>query len=280
MARVARKNTARADLALLKVTYAEASKRETDAQIEARLADRFDILDVLTEGTIVGNSRALIVSGAPGVGKSFCVEKMLRRYDPSGETYTIVKGYTRPTGLVKLLYQYRHAGNIIVFDDADSVFQDDIGLNILKCVADTTDRRTVSWLSEGKLVDETTAEIIPRSFDFEGGIIFLSNLNFEYMIDKGSRIAPHLEAMMSRAFYLDLSMRSKRDSLIRIRQVIKAGMLSDLPPASRDDVVGFIEANFERMRELSLRSAVKLAALRKTSAQWSKIAKITMLRAS
>ena len=280
MARVARKNTARADLALLKVTYAEASKRETDAQIEARLADRFDILDVLTEGTIVGNSRALIVSGAPGVGKSFGVEKMLRQYDPSGETYTIVKGYTRPTGLVKLLYQYRHAGNIIVFDDADSVFQDDIGLNILKCVADTTDRRTVSWLSEGKLVDETTAEIIPRSFDFEGGIIFLSNLNFEYMIDKGSRIAPHLEAMMSRAFYLDLSMRSKRDSLIRIRQVIKAGMLSDLPPASRDDVVGFIEANFERMRELSLRSAVKLAALRKTSAQWEKIAKITMLRAS
>jgi HAMP domain-containing protein len=278
MARVARKNTARADLALLKVTYAEASKRETDAQIEARLADRFDILDVLTEGTIVGNSRALIVSGAPGVGKSFGVEKMLRQYDPSGETYTIVKGYTRPTGLVKLLYQYRHAGNIIVFDDADSVFQDDIGLNILKCVADTTDRRTVSWLSEGKLVDETTAEIIPRSFDFEGGIIFLSNLNFEYLIDKGSRIAPHLEAMMSRAFYLDLSMRSKRDSLIRIRQVIKAGMLADLPPASRDDVVGFIEANFERMRELSLRSAVKLAALRKTSARWEKIASITMLK--
>ena len=280
MARVARKNTARADLALLKVTYAEASKRETDAQIEARLADRFDILDVLTEGTIVGNSRALIVSGAPGVGKSFGVEKLLRQYDPAGETYTIVKGYTRPTGLVKLLYQYRHAGNIIVFDDADSVFQDDIGLNILKCVADTTDRRTVSWLSEGKLVDETTAEIIPRSFDFDGGIIFLSNLNFEYLIDKGSRIAPHLEAMMSRAFYLDLSMRSKRDSLIRIRQVIKAGMLSDLPPASRDDVVGFIEANYERMRELSLRSAVKLAALRKTSAQWEKIARITMLRAS
>jgi len=280
MPRIARKNTARADLALLKVTYAEASKRETDAQIEARLADRFDILDILTEGTIVGNSRALIVSGAPGVGKSFGVEKMLRQYDPSGETYTIVKGYTRPTGLVKLLYQYRHAGNIIVFDDADSVFQDDIGLNILKCVADTTDRRTVSWLSEGKLVDETTAEIIPRSFDFEGGIIFLSNLNFEYMIDKGSRIAPHLEAMMSRSFYLDLSMRSKRDSLIRIRQVIKAGMLADLPPASRDDVVGFIEANFERMRELSLRSAVKLAALRKTSSRWEAISRVTMLRAS
>lgn len=280
MPRIARKNTARNDLALLKVTYAEASKRETDAQIEARLADRFDILDVLTEGTIVGNSRALIVSGAPGVGKSFGVEKLLRQYDPAGETYTIVKGYTRPTGLVKLLYQYRHAGNIIVFDDADSVFQDDIGLNILKCVADTTDRRTVSWLSEGKLVDETTAEIIPRSFDFDGGIIFLSNLNFEYLIDKGSRIAPHLEAMMSRAFYLDLSMRSKRDSLIRIRQVIKAGMLSELPAAYRDDVVGFIEANYDRMRELSLRSAVKLAALRKTSASWEKIARVTMLKAS
>jgi len=280
MARIARKpRTARgSDLSLLKVTYSPDVKRETDAEIETRLSDRFDILDVLTEGTIVGNSRALIVSGAPGVGKSFGVEKLLAQYDPSGETYTIVKGYTRPTGLVKLLYQYRHAGNIVVFDDADSVFQDDIGLNILKCVADTTERRTVSWLSEGKLIDEETATVIPRTFDFEGGIIFLSNLNFEHLIEKGSRIAPHLEAMMSRAYYLDLSMRSRRDTLIRIRQVIRAGMLSDLPADHRDDVISFIEKNYERMRELSLRSAIKLAGLRKTSSKWENIASVTMLK--
>ena len=85
---------------------------------------------------------------------------------------------------------------------------------------------------------------------------------------------------MSRAFYLDLSMRSKRDSSIRIRQVIKAGMLSELPAAYRDDVVGFIEAMYDRLRVLSLRSAVKLAALRKTSASWEKIARVTMLKAS
>ena len=277
MAVTANKVAARNTLADLKVTFAPET-RETDAQIDARIGDRFEMLDILTDATIIGNSRALIVSGAPGVGKSFGVEKLLTAADPSRETWTVVKGYTRPTGLVKLLYQYRHSGNVIVFDDADSVFQDDVGLNILKCVADTTDRRTVSWLSEGKLVDEETGEIVPRSFDYEGSIIFLSNLNFDHLIERGSRLAPHLEAMMSRSFYLDLSMHSKRDCLVRIRQVIKAGMLADLTLEQRADVVSFIEKNYQAMRELSLRSAVKVAALRKSSVQWEKICRVTMLK--
>lgn len=265
-------------LAALKVSYEPERKRETDAEIEARIADRFEILDVLAEACVVGNSRALIVSGAPGVGKSYGVEKYLASHDPSGESYEIIRGYTRPTGLVKLLYRYRHQNNIIVFDDADSVFQDDIGINLLKAVSDTTERRIVSYLSEGTLIDEETAERVPRSFEFEGSVIFLTNIDFEALVEKNHKLSPHLQALMSRSHYLDLSMRSRRDYLARIRQVIRQGMLSDMAPEARADVISFIETNYEKMRELSLRACIKLASLRKSTDKWEKIASITMLK--
>jgi len=264
-------------VANLKVSYA-APSTETDAEIEARLAERFEILDVLAEACTVGNSRALIVSGAPGLGKSYNVEKILADYDPSGALYTTVKGYARSTGLIKLLYEYRHAGNVIVFDDADSITQDDVSLNILKAVADTTETRRVSWLSEGKLISEETGELIPRSFDFEGSVIFITNLDFEHLISKGHKLAPHLEAMMSRSMYLDLSLKSKRDYLVRIKQVINQGMLKELDQTERDDVMDFIETNYNNLRELSLRSAIKLAKLRKINSNWRRIAAVTMLK--
>lgn len=264
-------------IAAIKVSYAP-DKRETDEQIEQRIADRFEILDVLTEACVVGNSRALIVSGAPGVGKSYGVEKYLESHDPSGESYEIIRGYARPTALYKLLYRYRHEGNVIVFDDADSVFQDDIGLNLLKAVSDTTERRVVSWLSEGTLIDEETAERIPRSFEFNGSVMFLTNLDFEALIARGHKLAPHFEALISRSHYLDLSMKTRRDYLIRLRHVMKKGLLSDLTFEQRADVITFLEKNYERMRELSLRAAIKLGNLRKSTDKWEKIASITMLK--
>jgi len=261
-------------MAAIKVSYAP-EKRETDAEIEQRIADRFEILDVLTEACVVGNSRALIVSGPAGLGKSFTVEKRLADWDPNELQHTIVKGYVRATGLVKLLYQYRHANNVLVFDDADTIFFDDVSLNLLKAVCDTTERRRVSWLSEGKLVDDDSAELIPRSFDFEGTIIFISNYDFDAMIDKGHKLAPHLQALVSRAHYIDLAMKSRRDYLVRIRQVIRQGLLSHLSEPQRNDVIAFIEGNHDKLRELSLRMAIKLGALRKQGGDWEKLARIT-----
>lgn len=276
--RAARRGSEAADrMAAIKVSYAP-EKRETDAEIEQRIADRFEILDVLAEACVVGNSRALIVSGPAGLGKSYTVEKRLTDWDPNELQHTIVKGYVRATGLVKLLYQFRHPGNVIVFDDADAIFFDDVSLNLLKAVCDTTERRRVSWLSENKLLDEDSAELIPRSFDFEGTIIFISNYDFDAMIDKGHKLAPHLQAMVSRAHYIDLAMKSRRDYLVRIRQVVKQGLLSHLTEAQSADVVAFIEGNHDKLRELSLRMAIKLGGLRKQGGDWQKIARITCCR--
>lgn len=276
--RAARRGSDAAErIANIKVSYAEVSN-ETEEQIDARIAERFEILDVLTEACIVGNSRALIVSGPAGLGKSYTVESALQKWDPNEINHTIVKGYVRATGLVKLLYQYREHNQVIVFDDADSIFFDDVSLNLLKAVCDTTERRRVSWLSEGKLVDEETADLIPRSFDFNGTVIFISNYDFDAMIDKGHKLAPHLQALVSRAHYIDLAMKTRRDYLVRIRQVIKQGLLNDLTESDRASVITFIEQNHEKLRELSLRMALKIGALRKQGGDWQKVARITCCR--
>jgi len=261
-------------IAAVKVSY-EPVSHETDAQIDERIADRFEILDVLAEACTVGNARALIVSGPAGLGKSYTIEKRLSDWDPNEINHTVVKGYVRPTGLVKLLYSYRQAGNVIVFDDADAIFFDDVSLNLLKAVCDTTERRRVSWLSEGSLIDEESGERVPRTFDFEGTIIFISNYDFDAMIDRGHKLAPHLAALVSRAHYIDLAMKSRRDYLVRIRQVIKQGLLSGLTTNQEDDVIKFIDSNHSRLRELSLRMALKLGSLRKQGGHWEKLANVT-----
>ena len=270
----AARNSRAEKLAAIRVSY-DANPNESDDQISARIAERFDILDVLTEACTCGNARALIVSGPAGLGKSFTVEKRLADWDPNAINHTIVKGYVRATGLVKLLYQYREAGQVIVFDDADAIFFDDVSLNLLKAVCDTTERRTVSWLSEGSLIDEETAVRIPRSFQFDGTIIFISNYDFDAMIDRGHKLAPHLAALVSRAHYIDLAMKSRRDYLVRIRQVIEQGLLGHLTYEQEAEVKQFIDKNADSLRELSLRMAIKLGHLAAQGGNWERIAKIT-----
>lgn len=274
-AAVARNNGA---AMLQKVTPMVVVQNETDAEIEARLAERFSILEVLTNAAVKGEARALVVSGPAGLGKSYTVEKALEAWDPEQINHTIVKGYVKTTGLYKLLYQYRAAGQVLVFDDADTIFYDDNSLNLLKAVCDTTERRVVSYLAETNMVDEESAERIPRSFAFEGTIVFITNLDFDSLIDKGHKLAPHLQALVSRSHYIDLAMKTRRDYMVRIKQVLKMGLLKaqGLNSQQEDDVVAFLDKNQDRLRELSLRMAIKIGNLRKMgNPNWASMAKVT-----
>ncbi len=249
---------------------------ETDAEIDARLRERFEILDVLTQAALFGDARSVIVSGPAGLGKSFNVDKVLASWDPEQINHTIVKGFVRPTGLYKMLYDHREKGKVLVFDDADSVFFDDVALNLLKGVCDTTDIRRVSWLAETRM-ETDDGEPLPRSFIFEGTIVFITNLDFDDMIDRGHKLAPHMAALVSRSHYIDLAMKTKRDYLVRIRQVVADGMLRDqgLNASQEAEVMAYIEEKQNVLRELSLRMAVKIGNLVRTGTNWRKLANVT-----
>jgi hypothetical protein len=167
---------------------------------------------------------------------------------------------------------------VLVFDDADDAFLDETAIALLKAALDSTEKRIISYLTEGILIDEETAERLPKSFQFEGTVIFITNYDFDAMIERGSKLAPHLTALVSRAHYIDMAMKTKRDYLIRIRQVMRMGLLKkfNLDTQGEKDVMDFIETNMNQLRELSLRIAIKIGALRqKGDAKWYKRAIVT-----
>lgn len=247
---------------------------ETDAQIEERIKARFEVFDTLVDDVIKGDVRGLIVSGPPGMGKSFPVEEKLKEVEQS----RIVKGHASAKGLYEMLYQYKDEGSVIVLDDADSIFGDERALNLLKSALDTTEERVLSWVTGsafGGSQDDDDRDI-PTSFVFEGSIIFITNLDFDAMIAKGNRIAKHLEAIISRTPYIDLMLKTQRDMIVRIKQVIReTKMLDSLNKDKQKDVIKFIEDNAKSLREISLRTALKVAMYRKSNSNWYEISKIT-----
>jgi hypothetical protein len=251
------------------------NSEETDFQIQQRIGKRFNALDVMARATAKGINRSLIVSGPPGLGKSFGIE---RAAEEIVGDFTHVKGYIRPTGLYKTLYENRFPSNLIVFDDIDSLFSDETSLNLLKAACDSSDVRRLSWLSNSVMEDDDGEEI-PKNFEFEGSIIFITNIDFEAQIEKATKLAPHFDALMSRSHYLSLDIKNKRDYIVRIKQVLNAGMLDILSKEEKEEIVSFMEQNIAKMRELSLRMAKKLADLMlmdKTT--WKDLASMTCMK--
>jgi hypothetical protein len=259
----------------------EAAVIMTDAELRTKIEESFEIMDIIARKAIHGKLTSLVISGPPGLGKSFAVEKALEEWDAAEEKHSVVKGYVRATGLYKKLYERRHAGNVLIFDDADSVFGDVTCLNLLKAVLDSSgSRRRVSYLSERKLRD-ADGEVIPTSFDFEGTVIFISNLDFDFMIEREHSLHEHFKAILSRSHYIDMDIKTRREYIVRIKQVIDCGMLKaeGLNEAEETAVVEFIEKNANRMRELSLRSAIKIGVFAKGLEKgWDKLAKASVCK--
>ena len=257
---------------------------ETVEQIEQKLADRFEALEIMTDATGRGINRSLIVSGPAGLGKSFTVEAKMAELEANGHGVTYISGYIRPLALYRLLYNARHDNSVIVFDDADSIFSDDVSMNLLKKACDSTERRVIHWMSESvQRLEDEEGDSIPEKFAFEGSVIFITNYDFDAIINKGAKLAPHFQALVSRSHYLDLEMKSKMDYIVRIKQVVRNGMLRDKGFTATQEtmIVSFIEENMERLRELSLRMVVKLATLYKMNENnWQKLAKQTCFRAA
>jgi hypothetical protein len=251
---------------------------ESDEQIAARLEDSFMAMHTMAQATVQGINKSLIISGPAGVGKSHTVMQITDAMEDDKLT-TVVKGYVRPTGLYKLLYENRFKSNVVVFDDADSIFMDDVCLNLLKAACDMSRTRRLSWLTETKMEDED-GERLPRSFEFEGSIIFITNYDFDNMIERGNRLAPHFQAMISRSHYLDVGIKSKREYVVRLRQVVSQGMLREqgLDQSQENQLMEFIGDNQDRLRELSLRMVIKLAGLMNMGGDWKRLARATCMK--
>jgi hypothetical protein len=256
------------------------AKKETEAEIDSKLKDRFATLDTMTLATVLGRNKSMIVSGPAGVGKSHGIGEILDAN--SGKVHaTVISGFVRATGLYKTLYEFRHPNSVVVFDDADSIFSDEASLNLLKKACDTTKKRTLSWLAETNMEDEN-GDRIERQFEFKGSIIFITNYDFDEFIARGSKLAPHFEALVSRSHYLDLGMKTVDDYVVRIKQVIREhGMLraNGFNTIEEQTLIAFVVDNKNKLRELSLRMVLKLANLMRIDPKnWMTLAKTTCFK--
>jgi len=247
-----------------------------DAEILTDLKERFSILSILTKGAVARNVRAVTVTGAPGVGKSYTVEQIL---GTSNTPHEIIKGAISAVNLYKTAYRMRKAGSVIVLDDADSLFNDEDALNILKVLCDSSEIRKVSWMKESNAL---VADDVPQSFEFAGAMIFISNLDFQRFVNKRkNKYAMHFEALMSRSLYLDLRLHSRNELGVWIEHVANAGHIfrrEGLTEAQGKAVLSFLRQYRDELRELSLRTLLKAAQLVKTNTNWENMARVLLLK--
>ena len=260
----------------------EQKRDETDEETIERMRQRFDILTDMTKATKRGDVRAMIVSGPPGVGKSFGVEQVLEKYNTlstlgnTAPKYEVVKGAMSPIGLYSKLYNFANKDNVLVFDDCDSILLDDLSLNILKAALDSKKVRKICWNTDSHMLRR---EGVPDTFEFAGSVIFITNIKFDNV--KSKKLRDHLEALESRCHYIDLTIDTLREKLLRIQQIVKDGMLNSyaLPDDVKQQVVQYIWDHKRRLREVSLRTVLKIADLAKAfPEQWQDMATSTVLK--
>lgn len=257
---------------------------ETDEEAMNRIATRFEILDEMSKACVDGKVRAVVVTGPPGVGKSHGVSEQLQKatlFDNlkgMGNRYEIVKGTVSAIGLFQLLFKYKEPNNVLVFDDCD-VWEDQETINMLKGALDSSKSRRISYYKDSRILRE---EGIPNAFDYRGSIIFITNKNFDS--NRASKIQPHLDAFLSRSHFIDLTIDTVRDKMLRVKQVHRdsdGGLFLDYRFRNDEDqmIFDYMWENRDRLHEVSMRMALKIADLFKVSnTRWRTLADTTVLK--
>ena len=257
------------------------AEEETEEQIIDRIKERFNIFKFAVEGVATDSIRALIVAGAAGIGKTEMVQREFDKYRSShGLEYEVVKGnIVSSYQLYQLLFLNQAEDNVLVLDDCDAILKDANALNILKAALESgTSPRMISYKSQA--VQNLG---LPTEFEYKGRMIFITNENFQKIIDKDSSvIGKHMKAIIDRTLYLDLMLHNRREIYCRIKQVInESGLLDrcEIEPKFYDMILLWIKNNLDGIRSLSLRTPIHIAEMIRTNeSQWQRMAGVFLLR--
>jgi len=259
---------------------------KADEMALSRMREMFNILNEMGYDMAEGHIKGMIVYGPPGVGKSYGIIKAFE--DASFERclsdnpleISVKTGFMTPVHLYKALWENKDPDQIVVFDDCDNILNDADSLNMLKAALDTTGERIISYNAESHML---RYEGIDSSFSFKGSIVFITNIDFD---NARGKIHDHLQAIISRCHYLDLTINTKRDKFLWMREVaLNKGMLAKkgIPEDQAHEIIDFIEENINDMRELSLRMVLKIADLRLSSEgeySWQQKARVSCMKQS
>ena len=240
---------------------------KSDQERMDEISERFRMLDLMTKAMLGGRIRGLVVSGPPGVGKSYGVEQEFTKMEMFNDLGAkqkgeMVKGAMSPRGLYEKLYEFSAPGSVLVFDDCDTVLQDELSLNLLKAALDSSDSRYLGWHANTMI--KRNGPEIPKRFKFQGSAMFITNVKLDSI--RSPKIKPHTDALMSRCHYLDLTLNTMHDKILRVKQIAQTGALfrkyemkHDMSKDLQNEMLQFMYDNSDKLREVSLRMALKIA---------------------
>ena len=231
-------------------TQPEAPKMSFMSVIEKRDPQQmFNNLERLTKMVGKGIQPSLVITGSAGTGKTFLVKDTLTKMGlKESNEFVHFKGRATAAGLFVTLYD--NCDKIIVLDDCDSVFKDPDAVNMLKAALDSYDTRNISYITSKPLKDQFGTHL-PRSFEFTGKIIFISNLD-QSTLD---------EAIRSRSFVSDISMTTEQ-MFMRIEGLMEK-MEDKIPTKAKQQAMTIMKELHEKYDGISvnLRSFIKAARI-------------------
>lgn len=255
----------------------------SDEQLLSFIKEKFDVMRQLITGVVEnGAPRALIIAGGGGVGKSYNVQDILDPFKEQGRNITYESGKVTPIQLYKLLWKYRNEDDIIVLDDTGAIFASEESVELLKAALDTKAERWISWRSEA---GSLAAENVDPKFLYNGTMIFLTNKDMDALKESGpQKMRPHMEALMTRAVYLDLALHHSRELLLWVNYVTrKSGLLiqQGLKKDDQEIALKYLADHRDSLREISLRTVIKLGEFMTAhggaNGHWRKFANHTLL---
>ena len=254
---------------------------ETPEEMTNRINQVFVDMEKMVQAVARGTLSSLLIDGAPGVGKSHSVFEALHNIgfsrkeeveedeeDEEAEKlqYKVFKG----TGSAASLYAelWKNRDSVLVVDDCDKMILDEESLNLLKGALDSTARRTIGWHKQAPWLERAG---IPKSFDFTGSVIVISNLPLADIAGGTSKIALGVDALVSRSICCPMEMTTRPEIMCRIN-TIADDVLADVGVRKRKLIVNFLQDNMDKFRSFSLRELVKLKSLSEMN-DWQSIAK-------
>jgi hypothetical protein len=242
----------------------------TEKQNRYDINTRFGFVEKLVNMVATGVQPSAVITGEGGLGKTYTVTKTLEANGykdisdladfqvgsivNTRKCFTTVKGYSTAKGLYRTLFENNKS--IIVFDDCDAVLKDPVALNLLKGALDSYGKRIISWNADMRDED------LPRSFEFTGRVIFISNMDQE-KID---------QAIRSRSMMIDLSM-SLDQKIDRMEFIAKSDeFLPEYDAKIKTDALSLIREIKDDCKEISLRTLIAVCKIRASNKEYKDLA--------
>lgn len=243
-----------------KIDFSAAAAKNEAKKEKFGINARFGFVEKLVSMVADSVQPSAVITGEGGLGKTYTVTKTLadKGYtdvsDLAGfqagailnmrKCFTMVKGFSTAKGLYRTLFENQKS--VIVFDDCDAVLRDPVALNLLKGALDSYGKRIISWNADMRDED------LPRSFEFQGRVIFISNMTQD-KID---------QAIRSRSMMIDLTMTL--DQKIDRMEFIagSAEFLPEYDAKIKTDALGLIREIKDDCKEISLRTLIAVAKIR------------------